>query len=97
MICEGFMAERRPSSSTHSWVVDINSGNNEFPEVSGNNEFPEVLGNNEFPEVSGNNELPEVSGNNEFLEVSGNNEFPEAEVTSRSWTTHSMRLIQFTY
>ena len=59
MICEGFMAERRTSSSTHSWVVDINSGNNEFPEVSGN-EFPEILGNNKFPEVSGNDEFLEV-------------------------------------
>lgn len=32
MICEIFAAERRPSSCTHSWGVDIISGNNEFPE-----------------------------------------------------------------
>jgi len=32
MICEGFAAERSPSSCTHSWGVDIISGNNGFPE-----------------------------------------------------------------
>jgi len=32
MICEGFATERSLSSCTHSWGVNIISGNNGFPE-----------------------------------------------------------------